>query len=122
MKAREIELGDAFIALKIVKKLGLESLREIVGIESSEGLTPEDRQKLLNKKAFEVVSYLLTHLEGAETEIILLLSGWSGTTPEEFKKIKLSELPEMIDEFIKLNGKETLISFFERAVAALTKQ
>jgi hypothetical protein len=137
MKAREIELGDAFIALKIIKKLGLESLRNVIGIESVEEPTPEEtegktideikgirdakKNELLKKKAFEVITYLLSHLEEAEKEILLLLSGWACVEPEEFKKIKLSELPKFIDEFMALNSKDTLISFFERAVAALTK-
>jgi hypothetical protein len=70
MKAREIELGDVFIAVKIIKKMGLKSLKEAVGVESMKNLTPEEtegltekeiadlyekkKKELLNKKSFEV--------------------------------------------------------------------
>lgn len=138
MKAREIELGDVFIAVKIVKKLGLKTLKSAVGVESVNELTPEEKEgltepevaalfdekkkELLKKKSFEVVSYLLENLEEAEGEILLLLSGWTGTTPEEFKKIKISELRPLIADFVEINSTEELKSFFSQAVEELTKQ
>jgi hypothetical protein len=121
MKAREIETGDILIALKIVRKLGLEQLKSVVGVESVVDKDPAEIKSLINKKAFEVISYLLGHLEEANQEVVELLSGWTGTTEEEFKRIKLSEWPALIDDFIALNSSEVLVSFFKRAMAGLNK-
>lgn len=121
MEVREIELGDLFVASKLLKKIDLKRMIKEVGISSAIGLDDEQREKALKDKALDVVNYLMEHLDEAETEILTLIGGWCGIDAKAAKKIKLSEIKTLTDEFVRVNGQDTIIRFFKRA-AGLVQQ
>lgn len=121
MEVREIELGDLFIASKLIKKIDLKKLIEVVGISNVTGMDEAQRDAILKDKAFDVINYLLEHLDEAETEILTLIGGWCNIDAKAAKKIKLSEIKQLADDFIRINGQENITRFFNKA-AGLVQQ
>ena len=119
MKVREIELGDVFLASKLLKKVDFKKLLSEVGIMSVVGLSDEERDAALKEKGFDFFLALLAHIDEAEKEIMALIGAWTGISPEDAKKIKMSEMKELVDQFVQVNGSEGISRFFEKAASLM---
>ena len=122
MKIREIELGDVFLASKLLKKIDLKKLLQEVGMENVTGKSSEEKKAAMDEKAIDFFLAMLTHIDEAEKEIMALLAAWAQITPEEAKKIKLSEMKEFVKQFIEINGAEAITSFFEKAAGLMQQK
>ena len=120
MKVREIELGDLFLASKIVSKIDLKEMVKEIGFAAVAGMTDEEREEVLAEKSMDILMYLIEKVDGAQKEILTLMGAWCGITAEEASKLKWSELQSFVEQFLEVNGKESIQSFFKQ-VAGLTK-
>lgn len=121
MKVRAIELGDLFLASKIIKKIDIIAIFKKVGETDVTGLEAEEKTAIAKKKGMDIIMALFEHLDEADKEIMTLIGAWCGCTADEAKRIKLTELKSLFDQFVDVNGIENITSFFEQ-VADLTKQ
>lgn len=115
MKVREIELGDVFLASKILKKINLKSIFDEVGIANVTGFNDDQKDSVIREKAFDFFVVIMNHVDEAEKEIMALIGAWTQVSPEEARKIKLSELKTLADEFVEINGIEVITRFFKKA-------
>lgn len=122
MKVREIELGDVFLASKLLKKIDLKKLLTEVGVMNIASMTDEEREAAMKDKAFDFFMALLSHVDEAEKEIMALVGAWTGLKPEDAAKIKLSEMKDFIDQFVKVNGSEAITRFFEKAASLMQQK
>lgn len=122
MKVREIELGDVFLASKLLKKIDIRKLMTEVGVMNVTGMTVEERDAAMKEKGVDFFMALLAHLDEAEKEIMALIGAWTNMTPQEAAKIKLSEIKDFADQFVKVNGSEAISRFFEKAASLMQQK
>ena len=103
-KVREIELGDIFPIIRILKKIDIKSLASEVSKDIAvEDKTAEEKKKIAEEQAIELVLQILLKMDEAEEDILLVLSGWAGCSKDEAKHIKLSDLETLVPEFLEKN-------------------
>ena len=118
MKVREIEFGDAFLASKLLQKIDLKKLLVEVGMKDVTGWEDAEREKAIKEKAFDFFIAMLAHIDGAEKEITNLLAAWAQITPDDVKKLKLSELKEFAEQFVAVNNVDAITRFFKKAAVS----
>jgi hypothetical protein len=117
MKVREIELGDVFIASRIIRKIDVKSMISEIGIRDVTGLEESEIKKVTDAKAMDVIMYLMARMDDVQNDVMELIGSWCGISVEEAAKLKISELKGFVDQFVEVNGQDTINSFFKRATS-----
>ena len=122
MKVREIELGDLFIASKILRMVDLKGMIKEIGIKTVTDVPDEEKETITAEKSLDVLMYLLGKVDEVEKEVLKLIGAWCGISPEDAAKLKFHELKEFAEQFVKVNGEENITSFFKQAAVLIQKK
>ena len=122
MKVREIELGDLFIASKILRMVDLKGMIKEIGIKTVTDVPDEEKETITAEKSLDVLMYLLGKVDEVEKEVLKLIGAWCGISPEDAAKLKFHELKEFVEQFVKVNGEENIASFFKQAAVLIQKK
>jgi hypothetical protein len=122
MKVREIELGDLFIASKILRMVDLKGMIKEIGIKTVTDVPDEEKETITAEKSLDVLMYLLGKVDEVEKEVLKLIGAWCGISPEDAAKLKFHELKEFAEQFVKVNGEENIASFFKQAAVLIQKK
>lgn len=119
MKAREIQLGDLRLALKIIKKIGIRNVLADIGTTDVSGVDPEQVSAITKERGIQIAMTLLENAADVP-EIFELFAAWFDCPVSEFDKISIRQVPQLVDDFLSVNATEELKAFFQRAVSSLT--
>ena len=122
MKVREIELGDLFIASKILRMVDLKGMIKEIGIKTVTDVPDEEKETITAEKSLDVLMYLLGKVDEVEKEVLKLIGAWCDISPEDAAKLKFHELKEFAEQFVKVNGEENIASFFKQAAVLIQKK
>lgn len=118
---REIQLGDLFPVIRILKKIDIKGVMAKMQKEDVTGKSEKEKGEIAEQKAIEFVVTVISQLDTAEEDILTVLSGWAGCSKDEARAITISQLKKLVPEFLEKNSLETLKGFFTNAARQAVK-
>lgn len=121
---RKLKSTDLFLMIKLIKKLGLESITEAIDGNAlkaalAAGEKNEQDYYEVGKTVIDVVQVIIGQLECCQKEIYDLLEATSNLNREELENLDIDVFMEMIVEFVR---KEEFKQLFTRAASLLKKE
>lgn len=109
---RKLEAGDIFPMFNIISKIGVKELKGCFESEDVKTMVAgkSDVNAIGAKVLLDVAGIIICNISSAEQDIYSFLSGLSGMSKEEIKKLDMATFAEMIITVFK---KEEFKDFFQ---------
>ena len=106
---RELKGKDIFLMLPIIKRIGINNFRKCFNGDIVKGIVASNKGEEYNKQVeaatygvmLEAAQVIIEGLDTCENEVFNLLEKTSNLSREEVENLGLTELPEMIIDFVK---------------------
>ena len=116
---RELQFGDLFTAMRIVKKVNIKPQLKEFGTIDIKDKKKEEVEKIQKEKGIELFMHIIENLDMAEQDILKLMSDLSGLSAEEIKQLNFNGIKEFYDKLIEANPMEDLKDFFKQAIGSI---